>query len=201
MSEPLIKLTDIDKGRLDIFRMEYLRVCDEIRSIESNNDKVLRLAITLIGAGFLYGIKSNLMEMYYFMPFAIAGVFSYGVLQYYFIYSYGGYKKNLERNINNILRAPVLIWEDIVETRPRYNIVFFPVIFVYIIILIFIDYYCLDAIIQQGNIYITTMYLLSMCAFIVLLLFSISKLIDMKTETDTNSREYQIREKLNSSRT
>jgi hypothetical protein len=42
--------------------------------IESTNDKVVGFGLTLVGAGFAYGVQQNIVEMFFFLPIALIGV-------------------------------------------------------------------------------------------------------------------------------
>jgi hypothetical protein len=59
---------------IELLVKEYERISSDIRIIESTNDKVVGFGLTLVGAGFAYGVQQNIVEMFFFLPIALIGV-------------------------------------------------------------------------------------------------------------------------------
>ena len=98
---------------------EYERVSADVRGIETMNDKVVGFGITLVGAGFAYGVQQNIIEMFFFLPIALIGVMLYAILQYYNIFWFGGYKRAIEDKVNHLAGGILLSWETIITKRRR----------------------------------------------------------------------------------
>lgn len=96
---------------------EYERVSADIRTIEGMNDKVVGFGLTLVGAGFAYGVQQNLVEVFFFLPIALIGVMLYALLQYHNMFWFGGYKRAIEDRINQLSGHTVVCWEGLVARR------------------------------------------------------------------------------------
>jgi hypothetical protein len=175
---------------LNALRAEHDRVCAEIRAIESNNDKIINLGVTLITVGFLYGATNHIEEIYFFLPLAIFSVYAYATLQYYFIAWFGGYKKNIEEEINHIFGHKVLIWEHVREQRPALNLSFISVVGIYTIIFFAVIVYCVIHICTHYGQLVSVSYLVCMIAISA----CIPKLI-ISNHDDYNS-SYRISKKI-----
>ncbi len=116
---------------------EYQRLASDIRGIETGNDKAVALGLTVIGAGFAYGIKENVSYVFPFLPVALIGVFLYGTLQYHNLFWLGGYKRAVEEKINELAGRTVICWEDLVEhRRKRVNVINVGLTLVYVAVLV-----------------------------------------------------------------
>lgn len=110
-------------SKADVLLKEYERVCGEIRALEGNNEKIVGFGITIVTAGFVYGIGNRISEIFLFIPIGFDGVLFYAILQYYRVLRFGGYKKFLEEQINKGMGEKVLIWEALVSNENRINII------------------------------------------------------------------------------
>ena len=109
------------KLKIDVILAEYQRACAEIRSIESNNEKVIGFGLTLISFGFVSGLSQDISEIYIILPPAIVGVLLYGMMTYSNVFSLAGYKRHLEDELNALMEARPLVWEQLVIERERWN--------------------------------------------------------------------------------
>lgn len=122
--------------------MEYQRVCEEIRSIENQNDKIVGVGLTIIGAGVLYGLSQNLNEVFIALPFMLIAVLFWAVLQYHNLLRFGGYKRALEEEINRVLGRPVLVWELLLaDDQRRLHVTNAPLITLYYVFLVAVSSY------------------------------------------------------------
>jgi hypothetical protein len=97
---------------IDILMKEYERLAADIRGIETMIEKVVGFGITLVGAGFAYGVQQNIIEMFFFLPIALIGVLLYAILQYHNMFWFGGYKRAVEERINELSGKVVLNYGD-----------------------------------------------------------------------------------------
>ncbi|HIO01752.1 MAG TPA: hypothetical protein EYN14_07325 [Alphaproteobacteria bacterium] len=117
-----------------ILLAEYQRLCAEIRSIESSNEKVVGFGLTLISAGLVTGIAQDVDAVFLVLPAAILGVLFYGLMTYTNIFSMAGYKRHLEDQINDHVGGVVLVWEQLVLNREKNNIARITLVSIYAII-------------------------------------------------------------------
>jgi hypothetical protein len=68
---------------------EYERISSDICIIESTDDKVVGFGLTLVAAGFAYGVQQNIVEMFFFLPIALVGIMLYAILQYHNMFWFG----------------------------------------------------------------------------------------------------------------
>lgn len=101
---------------------EYERLCTDIRSIESANEKILGLGFTLIGLGATAGIFQEVAPIFFVLPIAVVGIIAYAAVSYLCIFSMGGYKRHLEDLINSHAGETLLLWEQLVRFRERTSI-------------------------------------------------------------------------------
>lgn len=105
---------------IEVLLAEYERVCSEVRSIESNNDKILGLGLTVITAGFAYGLQHNMAEVFFFVPVALVGALVYWIMQQHYVFWFGGYKRAIEEKINYRSGQVLLGWEKLVAEHRRH---------------------------------------------------------------------------------
>lgn len=106
----------------DVLLKEYERLCTDIRSIESANEKILGLGFTLIGLGATAGIFQKVAPIFFVLPIAVVGIIAYAAVCYLCIFSMGGYKRHLEDRINAQAGETLLVWEQLVRFRERTSI-------------------------------------------------------------------------------
>ena len=120
----------------DVLMKEYERLCDDIRSIEAMNNRVVGLGLTVVGTGFTYALKENQEASFIYLPILLFGVFFFAALQYYDVYWMGGYKLSIENRINELSKKILLQWELLIETkRQRANLNSIALMIVYFTIL------------------------------------------------------------------
>ena len=113
---------------------EHERVCSEIRNIEINNRRVIGFGLSIIGVGFAYGVSEKVSELMFFVPVALAGVFLFAMLQYNNLFWFGGYKRLLEKQVNEAFGKPVVSWESVVNQRPRIHVINGSLVAVYVLV-------------------------------------------------------------------
>lgn len=101
---------------------EYQRLCVDIRSIESANEKILGLGFALIGLAATAGIYQKVDPIFFVLPIAVVGLIAYATVSYLCIYSMGGYKRHLEDRLNERIGERLLVWEEIVRHRERTSV-------------------------------------------------------------------------------
>ncbi len=105
----------------DVLLHEYERMCEEIRTVESNNEKVIAFGLSIITAAFTIGVAQHVVQIFLIIPLALVGVFLYATLLYTYVFSMGGYKAYLEDRLNERLGERVLLWERLVQIRQAKN--------------------------------------------------------------------------------
>lgn len=106
----------------EVLLQEYQRLCVDIRSIESANEKILGLGFTLIGLAATAGIYQEVAPIFFVLPIAVVGLIAYAAVSYLCIYSMGGYKRHLEDRLNEKIGERLLVWEEIVRYRERSSV-------------------------------------------------------------------------------
>lgn len=115
-------MTDFDDNKiLSVLLSEYQRTCGEIKSIESNNEKIVGFGLTIISAAFVSGLSQDISEVHFIIPPAVVGVLLYGMMTYCNVFSLAGYKRYLEDEINLIMERNILVWEQLVIEREKWN--------------------------------------------------------------------------------
>lgn len=122
---------------------EYERAATHIRMLESVNDKIVSIAVTLIVAGFGYGLRENIDVVFLFLPIGFIGVFLYTSLQYVNMFWMGGYARAVEEKVNALTGSRVIYWETLVATvRPRRNVSNVALIGLYLVLFVGITSQC-----------------------------------------------------------
>lgn len=127
MSEPTLKDT-----QRDVLLQEYLRVCADIRALESYNDKIVAIGFAVLSIGVTVGIAQKIPEIFFILPLALIGVMAYAVMSARWVVQLGAYKAHLEDQLNDILNQKVLIWEKIVLGKLHGNASYVLLWFVYL---------------------------------------------------------------------
>lgn len=60
----------LTKFRSDVLLQEYLRLCTEIRSIESMNERIIALSLTLISSAAAIGLAQAVDTIFFILPIA-----------------------------------------------------------------------------------------------------------------------------------
>jgi hypothetical protein len=175
---------------LQTFLKEYERVSSDIRVIEAMNDKVVGFGLTIVGAGFAYGIQQNLLLTFFFLPLGFLGVFFYATLQYHNMFWLGGYKRALEEKINELSERTVLRWEALVETRrQRVNVINASLVSIYLVLLVSAVAYSFARIIANFSPMIAYAFAVVILTFAVLLVISIGQMFRAFARSYSASRE------------
>jgi len=169
---------------------EYERASVDIRAIETMNDKVIGFGLTIIGAGFTFGIQHSILPVFFFLPLAFIGVFFYATLQYYNMFWLGGYKRALEERINLLSNYNVLCWEALVETRKeRVNIINTSLVSIYFSLLFAATAYSLFQVFLNLSFMAGYLCTAIVLLFVVLLAFSIRQMFGASARSYVASRE------------
>ncbi len=97
----------------EFLSIEYKRVGDDIRSMESYNDRVLAVGVT-ISIGACAAIwSSKAFALFFAVPFLVLGVLGYGLMLSTWVSMFGAYKRHIELNINKFLGSNILLWERV----------------------------------------------------------------------------------------
>jgi hypothetical protein len=112
----------VSEDRKDLLQEEYLRLCSDIRSIETGNEKLLGIGFSLMSFAAVVGVAKNVTPLFYLLPIAAIGTFTYAVTTYNALYSMAGYKLHIEELLNALIDERVLLWERLAETRERASI-------------------------------------------------------------------------------
>lgn len=125
------------KEHIEALLKESDRVSTDIRQLESMVDKFIGFGITIIVAGFAYGLSAHLNEMFFVLPIALFGIYYIFFERMRTILWLGAYKRALEDKINEISETPIVNWEFLIqEHRGRVDVIVFSTNTVYFMILI-----------------------------------------------------------------
>lgn len=157
---------------VEILARESDRVSTDIRQFESMVDRFIGFGITVIGAGFTYGVAQHADQVFFVLPIALFGIYYVFLERMRTIVWLGAYKRALEDRINEVSEDIVLNWEYLIqEGRGRADVIAFSGNFVYVLILVGVVGYSLF---RVNDVYGTqTMYgvpILYVCIFVVLIL-------------------------------
>ena len=96
---------------------ECERVASDIRQLESMVDRFTGLGITVVGAGFAYGLSStwHADEIFFLLPVGLSGIYYVCFDRMRTILWLGAYKRALEDRINELSQKTVLNWEYLVQ--------------------------------------------------------------------------------------
>jgi FtsH-binding integral membrane protein len=162
---------------IDILMKEYERLAADIRGIETMIEKVVGFGITLVGAGFAYGVQQNIIEMFFFLPIALIGVLLYAILQYHNMFWFGGYKRAVEERINELSGKVVLNWETLIaKQRGRIHTINATMATVYVTAVVGVTWYSLVKIFSTQDFWLALIYAWIVLSFLVLAGFSIREM-------------------------
>jgi hypothetical protein len=117
-----------------VLLQEHGRVCDDIRSIEAGGDKIISIALVLLGSGLTFGIEKDIGYIFILVPIAMMGVIYYSVMMYVWVFSLGGYKQHLEVLLNEFAGENLLLWERLVPLRQKLNLASRVLISIYMLV-------------------------------------------------------------------
>lgn len=106
----------------EVLLTEYARLCSDVRSIESTNEKLLGFGFTLISLAAVAGLYQHVYQVFFLLPVSVVGTLAYVAASYNALYSMAGYKRHLEDLLNEAVGEPLLLWESIAERRERRSI-------------------------------------------------------------------------------
>jgi hypothetical protein len=113
------------------------RVASDIRQLEAMVDKFIGFGITIVSAGFAYGVSSRITEIFFILPVAMFGIYYVFIERMRTIVWLGAYKRALEDKINLLAETLVFDWEMLVqEHRGRGDVIVWSVNVVYAIALV-----------------------------------------------------------------
>lgn len=162
----------------------------DIRVIETTNDKVVGFGLTIVGAGFAYGIQQHLLPVFFFLPVGFLGVFFYATLQYHNMFWFGGYKRALEENINELSGRTVLRWEALVETRRQHvNVINASLVSIYLMLLASAVAYSFAQIVNNFSSLVAYVFAMVILILMVLLVVSVRQMFSAFTRSYSASRE------------
>jgi hypothetical protein len=100
-------------------------------------EKFVGFGITIVGAGFAYGLAQKVDEVFFVLPVAMFGIYYVFLERMRTILWLGAYKRAVEEKINELSERTVLKWEYLIqEHRGRVDIIVLSTNLVYGLILI-----------------------------------------------------------------
>jgi hypothetical protein len=96
----------------------------------------MAVGLTVLSAGFVYGIKENLEEILLVLPIGLYGVIFYAIFNTTIVLTLGGHKKYLAERINTYFGEELLIWESVANKIIHRNIAQICLHFLYAVFLI-----------------------------------------------------------------
>jgi hypothetical protein len=101
--------------QIEALGKENDRLSVDIRSLESMIDKFMGFGVTVIGIGFTYGVKEELVPVFFFLPVAMLGLLFFTADRMRSMMWLGGYKHAIEDRINQLVGVTVTSWEKLVQ--------------------------------------------------------------------------------------
>lgn len=121
---------------IETLAKECERVAADIRHFEAMTEKFTGLGITIIGAGFAYGLAQNVNEIFFVLPVGLFGIYYVFIERMRTILWLGAYKRALEDKINELAKDTVLNWEYLIqEHRGRADVIVWSGNIIYVLIL------------------------------------------------------------------
>jgi len=102
----------MDTNQLEVEKMEYLRLCNDISSIESKYEKIFTIGITIVSIMFIYGMKERVYEVFFIVPLSLILLIIYHAAMVISIIVMASYKEHLEKRINLKIKDDILVWES-----------------------------------------------------------------------------------------
>jgi hypothetical protein len=107
---------------LDLLFGQYKILAEDIRQIESSNEKVLSLGVTIVSVSIVYSLKEGLGEVLFIAPIGYIGVLLFVSHQYHHLFWRGGHKRAIEERLADVYGLNTLCWEKLItEQRSRFN--------------------------------------------------------------------------------
>ena len=101
----------LPEQHIEILAKECERIAADIRHFEAMVEKFTGLGITIIGAGFAYGLAQNVNEIFFVLPVGLFGIYYVFIERMRTILWLGAYKRALEDKINELAKDTVVNWE------------------------------------------------------------------------------------------
>lgn len=127
---------DKSQVQLNLLTKESEHVATTIRQLEQSGQRIIALAVTVLGLGLMYGVKEGVAEILLVLPLVLFGIASYAVHTYTEVVALGGYRRYLEEMLNSIAGAPSLRWESAISHQRHGTAAQFFLYSVYILIII-----------------------------------------------------------------
>ena len=166
--------------RKEVLLTEYERLCTEIRSIESSNEKLLGFGFSLISLAAVVGLAQSIEEVFFVLPFAAVGTIAYVTTSYTALYSLSGYKEHLEDLINSLLGERLLLWENLSFYREDGSVSSVLLWIIYLFVALSIWTLSIRVIIEDQSLISGIVMGLCIASLCVMLLFSIRRMQRMK---------------------
>ncbi|MBT0959540.1 hypothetical protein [Denitromonas iodatirespirans] len=100
--------------QLDSLMSHYEGCRLEIIELMQSNERLLNIAILILGAVMTYGISVDAHKIVALGPFALSIVVFQGIQRYELVYQLGGYRKYLEEKMQDLTGDKPAFWEDLV---------------------------------------------------------------------------------------
>jgi hypothetical protein len=121
---------------IETLAKECERIAADIRHFEAMVEKFTGLGITIIGAGFAYGLAQDVNEIFFVLPVGLFGIYYVFIERMRTILWLGAYKRALEDKINELANETVLNWEYLIRKhRGRADVIVRSGNIIYVLIL------------------------------------------------------------------
>jgi hypothetical protein len=122
---------------IDILAKESDRASTDVRHFETMVEKFVGFGISIVAAGFAYGIAQKVDEVFFVLPVAMFGIYYVFLERMRTILWLGAYKRALEEKMNELAGATLVKWEYLIqEHRGRVDIIVVSTNVVYVLILV-----------------------------------------------------------------
>jgi hypothetical protein len=122
---------------IDILAKESDRASTDVRHFETMVEKFVGFGISIVAAGFAYGIAQKVDEVFFVLPVAMFGIYYVFIERMRTILWLGAYKRAVEEKMNELAGATLVKWEYLIqEHRGRVDIIVVSTNVVYVLILI-----------------------------------------------------------------
>ncbi len=180
----------LPESLIKILQQDYERTAQHIRLLESTNDKIVGFGITIVVAGFTYGIQSKIDEVFFFLPIAFIGVFLYATLQYMNLFWLGGYNHALEDKINLLAGETLVHWESLIQSsRRRMSLNNLSLVSIYLLVFVGIAAYSFFRIFRAQGLVLGIVFGAVVLFFSILLLVAVRRMLGAYDQSYQESKK------------
>ena len=125
------------QSKLSVLLQDYQMTSQEMNRRLGTNERNIALGGTILGVAFTVALKYNANKVLIFVPLALFCIAFYATFNVTMIMSLAGYRRFVEKRINDCLGENILIWDSIARKKvhPTFSLLVLNLIYFLIICL------------------------------------------------------------------